>query len=1140
MKYFLRRYQQVDSSSVSGRHTSWCMHILACCVFLYFVSGALVHVKAQVFPIQVTTQLTPPFTPYLTDYTAPGSERLMVQLRANDLSIADYLCKFRLTIEGVGITIRTKQNFVPRPTTFYGGGSPQILYGDELLEYFNPANLDFSGLSRAEFTKTGKLPAGVYRFTLEVLDYNRGAVVSNKGTTLAWIILNDPPLLNLPRKDSRIVIPDPANIVFTWTPRHTGSPNAAFSTAYTFRLVEIWPLTRNPYDAFLSQPPLHEVTTTQTQILYGPAEPALLPGRKYAWQVQAHDVDGRDLFKNDGRSEVFVFQYGDALGVPENVRNETTNPLSLGVRWESAQQGEVPRQYRIRYRAPGSNEAWYEQVTQQRWATLTSLQGGSDYEVQVRAEASPQVSDYSPVQIMRTAEPGSNQFMCGRESTAPSSTHTQPLLALSPGDVLTCRNFKVVVTEANGAAGSFNGSGIMQVPMFSGASVRVVFAGTLINSNYELVTGEINTVYHAGSSIAQVIDEIHTIGETQSHTPQPPPDTTTTPDAYAVPGIIDSIYVADDGTIVVTDTEGNETVLVPKDNPNTGSTKATRVTDAEGTVYEVKKDPATGETTVTKITGSRLPPGSSTASATVQADPVKDRIIVLLLEQVREEIAAWLRMNGKGGEEDHQVLRMEELPECLPRDVNILNHIHDHTIPYFSEHPAELRATLESNPASKELLDSVALSFSQADAVVWEKINQDEREALQDATCPAIVAGDQVVFEAELKSALGGDSAKDGCVAQGWERGVQLYKRFDAGIAIYAGFLRYLTCTTENENCGSSNLSDYTCGLTNGLLTELDWFVLLEGEGITKEDIVSLIRCVKDAYPMGGKPEDNPRLYEILFRCIVGSDLKDLGDAMVDFVAENWDEPYYQGQATAFVATLLSPFKARILEKLKTLSKYGNKITKLEKLAESKSVSEFKELVKKLGKGGSKLLDDVALRSLNPEVPNGTFINSTKFNNSALKIDPPANSQLKQLADDVKSNGDVDIPGGSKTEQIQDILYADAGYTKLDGKVGSNQGLDGLYIKGDVKNPSEIIVAEAKQWQSSGGIKLNDANLNTGLPIQMSDAWIQNVALRLQQAGKNAVADMLLNPAFRNKISKYAIVVDKTTGQINILKLGTY
>ena len=193
-----------------------------------------------------------------------------------------------------------------------------------------------------------------------------------------------------------------------------------------------------------------------------------------------------------------------------------------------------------------------------------------------------------------------------------------------------------------------------------------------------------------------------------------------------------------------------------------------------------------------------------------------------------------------------------------------------------------------------------------------------------------------------------------------------------------------------------------------------------------------------------------------------------------------------------------------------------------------------------LAKGGAKLLDDVALRNLTPEVPSGTFVNGTKFNNSALKIDPPVNSQLKQLADDVKLNGDVDIPGGSKTEQIQDILYTDAGYTKLDGKVGSNQGLDGLYIKGDVKNPTEIIVGEAKQWQSSGGIKLSDANPNTGLPVQMSDAWIQNVAGRLKQAGKGDVADMLLNPAFRNKISKYATVVDKTTGQINILKLGTY
>jgi len=32
------------------------------------------------------------------------------------------------------------------------------------------------------------------------------------------------------------------------------------------------------------------------------------------------------------------------------------------------------------------------------------------------------------------------------------------------------------------------------------------------------------------------------------------------------------------------------------------------------------------------------------------------------------------------------------------------------------------------------------------------------------------------------------------------------------------------------------------------------------------------------------------------------------------------------------------------------------------------------------------------------------------------------------------------------------------GLTKLDGKYGSNNGYDGIYIKGTLENPTEIII----------------------------------------------------------------------------------
>ncbi|HEY9005861.1 MAG TPA: fibronectin type III domain-containing protein, partial [Ohtaekwangia sp.] len=371
-------------------------------------------VSAQSFPVNITTSISSPYTPYLADYTEPASQKLMVNILLRDHTVPEYSCKFRLTIEGVGITIRTKSYFMPPPTQIQGG-VPTILYGEDLAEYFNPANLDFSGISKGDYTRGAKLPEGVYRFTLEVLDYNRGTVVSNKGTATAWIILNDPPLLNQPRADAKLKIVDPTNIPFTWTPRHTGSPNAAFTTEYIFKLVEVWPATRNPYDAFLSQQPLYETTTSFTQIVYGPSEPALIPGRKYAWQVQAKDIEGKDLFKNEGRSEVYVFQFGDAIGVPQNFRRDDgSNTSVLLLRWEPAPDGAIPEQYRVRYRQKGDTRGvWYESVTPQRWVAVPDLQRDTEYEMQVRAEATLQYSEYSQLVAFKTDANDKDGFECG-------------------------------------------------------------------------------------------------------------------------------------------------------------------------------------------------------------------------------------------------------------------------------------------------------------------------------------------------------------------------------------------------------------------------------------------------------------------------------------------------------------------------------------------------------------------------------------------------------------------------------------------------------------------------------------------------------------------------------------------------------
>jgi hypothetical protein len=543
---------------------------------------------AQSFPVSITPTIYGPYSPYLSDYTEPGSQKLLVNILMNDPVLTEYRCKLRLTIEGVGITIRTRQRFIPQVINLTAG-APNILYGEDLAEYFNPANLDFAGISKGDYTKGAKLLEGIYRFSFEVLDYNRGTVVSNKGTAMAWIILNDPPLLAMPRKDTKVAIVDPTNIAFSWTPRHTGSPNSAFTTEYVFRLVEIWPAGRNSYDAFRSQQPLYEITTNFTQIVYGPAEPALIAGRKYAWQVQAKDTDGKDLFKNEGKSEVYVFQFGDAIGVPQNFRKEGGNSSVLNLRWEPAPDGAIPQQYRVRYRKKGDTQGiWYESVTPQLWIAIPDLQRDTEYDMQIRAEAVPQYSDYSQLATLKTNAVDDVLYECGEEDVPISVNTSSLLMSLPPGTILTAAGDKIKVIKATGSNGNFTGEGWMHLSYLNGGGVRITFSGQ-INNNYEFTSLAFETIYHKGSVMAQAIDDANNIGEEPKPSSKADSTTKIIPD-YTVPGTIDSIYVKDDGKIVAVDTDGHESTYDQKKDKKTKKAKETVIADASGNSYTVAED----------------------------------------------------------------------------------------------------------------------------------------------------------------------------------------------------------------------------------------------------------------------------------------------------------------------------------------------------------------------------------------------------------------------------------------------------------------------------------------------------------------------------------------------------------------------
>ncbi|MEP2667736.1 MAG: fibronectin type III domain-containing protein [Cyclobacteriaceae bacterium] len=548
---------------------------------------AISSTMAQTFPVRVTPILTPPYTPFLSDYIDPGAERLTIQIMLNDLTVTEFRTKLRMTIEGVGITITSNPNYIPPPISLQGG-VPQLIYGSDIADYFKMSNMVFQGLSPNEVQKNGgRLPEGIYRISFEVLDYNRNTVVSNKGSATAWMILNDPPFINLPVNNAKIKPLNPQNIVFQWTPRHRGSPNAAFTTDYYVRLVEIWPAGRNPFDAINTTRPIFEATTSATMLVYGPAETPLVLGREYALQVRARDTDGRDVFKNNGYSEVVRFIYGDECPMPSGLIADDINVSKARMRWQGSGQNS---DYLLRYREKKEGARWFEEKTNQSYYNANGLRSGTTYEYTLAGECDIYQSEYTGIQSFTTLAENPNEFVCADPNSVPPPDGSPPLPVLLTNDFIYAGGFDVVVNKATGSNGRFSGEGLAVVPWFNSAKVRVTFENIGVNTSYQLTAGEIKSVWDPNSRSMFVNEK--TIAEEGGPSNAFDSDIQTfEPDtAIVVAGIILSAYNDPDGNVVIQTNEGS--TVLPK-----GTSYA--ISDGAGNGYIVDKEGNIKKTTAT-------------------------------------------------------------------------------------------------------------------------------------------------------------------------------------------------------------------------------------------------------------------------------------------------------------------------------------------------------------------------------------------------------------------------------------------------------------------------------------------------------------------------------------------------------------
>jgi len=270
------------------------------------------HCQAQ-NDVTVTVMVTPPYSTKIDDYEK-HPERIMITLQSRRQSAVSLQLRGSIIGEN-GIEIHAARQYrSPRPIDLPAGMTLQ-LDAMAIRSLFDIDKLEVRGTSAAALREGNGLPEGIYRICARAYDYNQPEVPLSvdepMGCSNAFRITNlEPPYLIRPYADEVVRGIAPQNVLFTWS-FPAGAPP---STQFKLKIVEILTTGRNINDAMQSAttPPFFEQTVTGNAFLYGPAQPTLIAGRKYAFMVTAIDPFRSTVFRNEGRSEVSSFTFGEA------------------------------------------------------------------------------------------------------------------------------------------------------------------------------------------------------------------------------------------------------------------------------------------------------------------------------------------------------------------------------------------------------------------------------------------------------------------------------------------------------------------------------------------------------------------------------------------------------------------------------------------------------------------------------------------------------------------------------------------------------------------------------------------------------------------------------------------------------------
>lgn len=266
--------------------------------------------------IMVTINVLPPFTTNLSDY-ADNPGKVSVTLTNISGQIQEFYLQAKLAEDSRGILIIANQNNVLGKKIILNINESRVVDYQTIKEFFDKNSINLQGITEQDLLKMNGVPEGIYTFCVQAFSYSSPGTPLSLETNCVTLFINaiEPTILQQPFDEAEIRKSLPQNIMFSWSI----PPGAEPGSFYKLTLMEMMDPNRDKNDIFNSGilPPFFETTVNNNIFIYGPAQPQLVEGRKYAWAVtitnQFSNIGSPATsgfqFKNNGRSEVRTFTW---------------------------------------------------------------------------------------------------------------------------------------------------------------------------------------------------------------------------------------------------------------------------------------------------------------------------------------------------------------------------------------------------------------------------------------------------------------------------------------------------------------------------------------------------------------------------------------------------------------------------------------------------------------------------------------------------------------------------------------------------------------------------------------------------------------------------------------------------------------